>query len=131
MSDNISDSGAKGVVDAIRGCPLISSFYLDCKPIAGETVTYILEGVKGVSTIRSVNLYIGDVSKEQIDSCLDRLQQSGVAKQLKLRFRCDTEAARSMCKRFQAEWNAKLAELRIVPDICYAFVEDVILGVPK
>ncbi len=127
----ISDLGAKEVADAIRGCPLLSEFFLDGKPLSGETLAYILDGMAGVSTIRSVNLCIGEVSKERMDSCLDRLQQSGVAKQLKLRFECVTEAANSMCEKFAAEWNAKLAEFEIVAHISVPFEFGVILGIPK
>ncbi len=127
--DNASNSGAKKVADAIRGCTKLSAFYLDGVPISGETLAYILEGM--ISTIRSVNLHIGKIRKEKMDSCLDRLQHSGVAKQLKLRFQCDTEAAKSVCEKFAAEWGAKLSEFRIVPYIIELFEEDVILGVPK
>ncbi|MDR3715202.1 MAG: hypothetical protein P4L51_20505 [Puia sp.] len=130
-SRDISDSGAKNVVNVIRGCTRLSEFYLDSNPISGETVTYILEGMACVSTIRSVNLYIHDVSKEQMDSCLDRLQQSGIAKQLKLRFRCYTETAKSVCKKFAAEWNAKLSEFRIVDFIADLVQDDVILRMSK
>ncbi len=127
-SGRISDSGAKKVADAVRGCPRLSAFYLSGKPISGETVAYILEGMADISTIRSVNLRLGEVSKEQMDSCLNRLQQSGVARQLKLRFGCNTEASESMRKKFAAEWNAKLAEFRVVPFIDHLFDVDVILG---
>ncbi len=130
----ISNSGAKKVADAVRGCPKLSAFYLDGTPISGEMLAYILECVAGISTIRSVNLYLGEVSKEQMDSCLNRLQQSGVARQLKLRFECatvDTEDTESMCEEFEAEWNAKLAEFRIVSVLEGLFIVDVILGVPK
>ncbi len=90
-SDSISDSCAKKVANAVRNCPLLSTFYLCSNPLPGEALAYILENMAGISTIRSVGLRIGDVSKEQMDSCLDRLQQSGVARQLKLRFQCDTD----------------------------------------
>ncbi len=128
---DISDSGVKKVADAVGGCPLLSEFYIESKPISGKTVAYILESMAGVSTIRSVNLRGGEISKEQMGFCLDRLQQSGVARQLKLRFRCDTEAAKSVCEKFEAEWNAKLAEFRIVSSIGSLFTDEVTLGVPK
>ncbi len=130
-SDSISDSGAKKVADAIRGYTRLSAFYLDGKPISGETLAYILEGMTGISTVRSVNLCVGEISKEQMDSCLSRMQQSRVAKQLKIRFGCDTEAANSVCMKFAAEWNAALAEFKIVPSIARLFIDEVILGVPK
>ncbi len=125
------DSGAKKVADAIRGCTRLSEFYLYSRLISGETVTYILKGMAGVSTIRSVNLCIGEISKEQMDSCLDQLQQSGNAKQLKLRLRCETEAANSVCEKFAAEWNAKLSEFRIVGPTTDLFENEVLLGMPR
>ncbi len=131
LGGGISDPGAKKVADMVRGCPLLSAFYIEGNPISGEMAAYILEGVADVSTIRSVNLCVGGIGKEQMDSCLDRLQQSGVAKQLNLRFRCGTEAAKSVCEKFETEWNAKLAEFRIAPSISRVFIENVILGVPK
>ncbi len=90
---------------------------------------YILEDM--ISTIRSVSLCIYEISKEQMDSCLDRLHQRGVAKQLKLRLGCDTKTAESVCEKSAAEWNAKLAEFRIMPYILKLFVDEEILGVPK
>ncbi len=127
-SGDISDSGAKKVADAVRDCTRLSAFYLYGKSISGETLAYILEGI---STVRSVNLHVGEISKEQMDSCLSRMQQSGVAKQLKLRFQCGTEAAKSVCKKFAGEWNATLSEFKIVPHIGILFMNDVILGVPN
>ncbi len=124
----ISDSGAKKVASAVRGCPLLSEFFLDGNSISGETVAYILEGMAGVSTIRSVNLNISDISKEQMDSCLGRLQQSGVASQLKLRFECGTEADKSVYNKFAAEWNAKLAEFAVVRHISDLFMYGLILS---
>ncbi len=130
-SGSVSDSGARKVADAVRGCTRLSEFYLEGKPISGETLAYILEGMAGISTIRSVNLRVGEISKEQMESYLSRVQQSGVAKQLKLRFQCDTEAAKSVCKKFATEWNATLAEFKIVSSIFSLFLDDVIVGVPK
>ncbi len=130
MSDRISNLGAKKVADAVRGCPRLSAFYLRGKLISGEAVTYILENMAGISTIRSVNLGIDEISKEQMDSCLNRLQQSGAARQLKLRFECVTGAAKSVCEKLAAKWNAKLAEFRIVHDIENLFRLEVILGMP-
>ncbi len=129
--NGISDSGAKKVADTVRGCPLLSSFYIDGKPISGEMLVYILKGVTGISIIRSVNLCVGEISKEHMDSCLSRMQKSGVAKQLKLRFQCNTEAAKSVCEKFKAEWNAKFVEFRIVLGISGCFMGDFILGTPK
>ncbi len=131
VSAGISEPGAKKVADAVRGCLLISSLYLDSQPISGEAMAYILDGLAGVSTIRSVNLCIGKISKEQMDGCLDRLKKSGIAAQLKLRFRCDIKDAKNAYGEFAAEWGARLAEFRIVPHINYTFIEDVILGAPK
>ncbi len=127
----ISDSGAKKAADAARGCPQLSEFCLDGKPISGETLAYVLESMTGIKTIRSVNLRIGEISKEQMDYCLDQLEQIGVERRFKLRFQCDTEAAKSVCNKFAAEWNPRLAEFRIVPSIANLFVDDLILGVPK
>ncbi len=129
VSASISDSGTRKVTDAIKDCTLLSSFYIDGQPISGETLAHIFEGV--ISTTRSMNLCIGGISKEQMDFYLDRLQKSGVAKQLKLRFQCGTEPAKGVCKKFEAEWNAKLAEFRVVQFISSLFIEDVIIGVPK
>ncbi len=130
-SSDISNSGAKKVADTIRGCTKLSAFYFGGKAILGETLAYILECMAGISTIRSVNLRIGEIRKKQMDSCLDRLQQSGVAKQLKLRFCCSTSAVNDVCEKFEAEWNAKLAEFRIVADISNLFIHEVIIGVPE
>ncbi len=124
----ISDSGTKKVADTIRGCPLLSVFCIEGKPISGETAAYILEGVAGISTIRSVNLCVGKISKEQMDSCLSRVQKNGVARQLKLRFQCDTEADKSVCEKFAAEWNAKLAEFMVVQSINVLFITEMTLG---
>ncbi len=124
-----ADSGAKKVADAIRGCTKLSEFYIGGKSISGEALVYILEGM--ISTIRIVNLCIDEINKEQMDSCLDRLHQRGIAKQLKLRLQCGTKAAESVCEKSAAEWNAKLAEFRIVPFINSLFVDEEILGVPK
>ncbi len=107
--DSISDSGAKKVANAVRGCTRLSAFYLYGGPISGETLAYILGGMAGISTVRNVTLHVGEINKEQMDSCLNRMQQSGVAKQFKLRFQCGTEAAKSVCEKFAAEWNATLA----------------------
>ncbi len=128
---NISDPGAKKLSDVIRGCPLLSELYFDGKPISGETVAYILKSMADVRTIRSVNLSINEISKEQMDSCLERVQKNGVAKQLKIRFRCVTEAAQSVCKNYEAEWNAKIAEFSVVPYINDLFSAEVIIGMPK
>ncbi len=127
--NDAADSGTKKVADAIRGCTKLSEFYIGGELMSGETLVYILEGM--ISTIRSVNLYVGEVSKEQMDSCLGRLHQRGVAKQLKLRFQCGTEAVKSVCEKSAAEWNTKLAEFRIVSGILNIFRNEVILGVPK
>ncbi len=75
-----------------------------------------------------MNLSIGEISKEQMDSCLDRLQQSGVAKQLKLRFACDSDNTKIVCEKFAPEWNEKLAEFRIVSSVSNSFHDEVILG---
>ncbi len=130
-SPELSNSGAKMVADAVRGCPMLSEFYLDGNPISGEAAAYILESMAGVSTIRSVNLCISKISKKQMDSCLDRLGQSVVAKQLKLRFKPYTNVARAVREKYTAEWNAKLAEFSIASDIGGFFMNEVIIGVPK
>ncbi len=127
--DDAPNSGAGKVADAIRGCTKLSAFYIGCELISGGTLVYILESMN--NTIRSVSLRIGEVSKEQMNSCLGRLHQRGIAKQLKLRFRCGTKAAKSVCEKSAAEWNTKLAEFRIVPSIQDIFMDEVILGVPK
>ncbi len=106
--DGSSDSGAKNVADAVRSCTKLSEFYLRGKPISGEALAHIFGGY--ISTIRSVNLYIGEISKEQMQYCLNRLQQSGTAKQLKLRFRCSGYHSEIAYDRFAAEWNGKFAE---------------------
>ncbi|MDR3572343.1 MAG: hypothetical protein P4L50_00640 [Anaerolineaceae bacterium] len=124
----LSDSGTKKVADAVRGCTRLSEVYLSGKPISGKTTAYILESMAGVSTIQSVNLYIGEISKEQMDSCLDQLEQSGVAGQLKLRYKCDTKDAENVCKKFAVEWNAKLAKFRIISSVTNCFEHEVILG---
>ncbi len=126
--DDATDSGTKKVADAIRGCTKLSALYIGGKPISGETLVYILESM--ISTIRSVNLCIGEISKEQMDSCLDRLQHSGVAKQLKLRLQ-SMAGAYGVCKEFAAEWHAKLSEFRDVYYILGLFEDDVILEVPE
>ncbi len=125
---DISDSGAKKVADAMRSCTRLS-WYLNSKPLSGETLIYILEGMAG--TLRSVNLCIGEVSKEQIDSCLCKVQKSGVARQLKLRLQCCTEAAETVCEKSAAEWNAKLSEFVVVSYVGYLFRDEAILGVLK
>ncbi len=130
-SYRISDSGAKKVVDAVRCCPRLSAFYLYGSSISGEAMAYILENMAGISTIRSVNLYLGEVSREQRDSHRNRLQQSGVARQLKLRFKCVTAAFRGERRSFTIEWNAKLAKFMDAFDIESLFNAEVILGVPK
>ncbi len=127
----ISDLGAKNVADTVRGCPLLSRFYLGGSSISGEAVTYILKGMAGIGTIRSVSLRIGEISKEQLNSCLSSAQESGIAKQLKLRFRCDTAAAKSVCEKFPAERKAGFAEFKVVPEISGCFIEDLILRTPK
>ncbi len=130
-SSGISDSGAKKVADAVRGCTRLFAFYLCGMPISGETVTYILESMANTSTIRSVNLCAGEISKEQMDSCLDRLQQSGVARQVTVRFQCGSGSAKSMYEEFAAEWSEELYEFKIVHFISDLFNDEVILGVPK
>ncbi len=126
---NISDTGAKKVLDMIRSWPLLSEFYLTGQSISEETLAYILKAMTGVSSIRSVNLEIGGkLSKEQMDSCLRGLQQSGIGKQLKLRFSCNDDSVWKIYKKCIAEWNGKFAELRIVKNISFIFVEEVILG---
>ncbi len=131
LGGGISDSGAKKAMDAMRGCTRLSDFYIGVNPISGETLMYILGRIAGVSTIRSVNLCIGEFSKEQMDSCLDRLQQSGVAKQLKIRFLCDTDTVLSVCEEFGAEWDARLAEFMIVSSFSHFFADELIIGMPK
>ncbi|MDR3714792.1 MAG: hypothetical protein P4L51_18405 [Puia sp.] len=125
----IYDFGANRIADAVRSCPLLSAFYLSSEPISGETLAYVLEGM--ISTIRSVNLRIGKISKEQMGFCLNRLCQSGIATRLKLRFQCAVDLDERVCKEFEAEWNGKFAEFRIVPHIANLFVDEMILGVPK
>ncbi len=127
----IFDSGVKKVADAVRGCPLLSEFYFGDRLISGETVEYILEGMAGFNAIRSVNICIGDIIGEHMDSCINRLQKRGVARQFKLRFQCGTWAAQDVCNEFADQWGEKLAEFRVVPSILGLFMEDVILGVPK
>ncbi len=124
---DISGAGAKKVADAVRGCPLLAAFYLDIKPISGEALAYILEDIAGINTMRSVNLSIGEVSEEQMGSCLDRLQQSEVGKRLKLRFLCDKDPAKSMCEKFAAERKGKFDEFKIVPFIGDLFISEIIL----
>ncbi len=129
-SNGFSDSGAKKVADTVRGCPMLSSFYFDSMPISGEAVAYILGSMAGAcAIIRSVNLCISKISRGQMNSCLDRLGQSVVARQLKLRFECYTEDARVACEESAAEWGAKLAEFSIVSDIENLFINEVIIGV--
>ncbi|MDR3433257.1 MAG: hypothetical protein P4L95_15355 [Rouxiella aceris] len=101
--NDISDPCAKSVADAVRSCPLLSAFYLGGTQLSGKTVAYILEGMASTKTIRSVNLIIGEISKGQMDSCLNRVRQGGVGKQLKLRFECDRGTARTVCEEFSAE----------------------------
>ncbi len=133
-SFNISDLGAKHVADAIKSCPLLSSFYLFNYQMSGETLAYILKDMAGSSTIiRSVSLCVGSISKEQMDSCMDQLQQSGAGKQLKLRFECEygfklDESAR---EKVAVKWNGKFAEFRFVHSIRRLFEEETILGVPQ
>ncbi|MDR3575463.1 MAG: hypothetical protein P4L50_16505 [Anaerolineaceae bacterium] len=131
FSRMISDLGAKKVADAAKSCPLLSSFYIDSDWLSGETVTYILEGMASTSTIRSVNLNGRNISKEQMDSCLDRLRQSGAGRQLRLRLRCKGASDRIVCKKLAAKRSWELAEFRIVQDICDLFKDEVLLGVPK
>ncbi len=126
-SRDISADGAKKVVDMVRSWPLLSEFYLSGQRLSEETLAYILEAMAGVSCIRSVNLYIGGVaSKGQIDYCLARLQFSGVAKQLKLRFQCEDNE--SMYEKYIADWKEKFAELRIVEYVTLPFIEERVLG---
>ncbi len=125
----ISDLGIKKVVDAVISYPRLSAFYLDSKPISGETLAYILERMAGINTILSVNLVVGDISKEQMGSCLDRLQQSGIGKQLKLRFECGSDHAKIVCTEFAAEWNGKFPEFRIIPYVNYLFFKEMMIGV--
>ncbi len=49
----ISDSGAKKVADADRGCTRLPAFYPDCESISGETLVYTLEGMAGISTVQA------------------------------------------------------------------------------
>ncbi len=139
-SCRISDLGAKKVAD-IFGCshPLSAFFINDCS-LSGETVAYILKNVADTITstsasastiIRSVNLRVGKISKEQMDSCLNLLQPSGAGKQIKLRFQCNDESTKIVCEKSEAEWNGKLAEFRIVKDLQNLFEEEMILGVPQ
>ncbi len=131
-SNNISDLGAKKVADAIKNCPLLSAFDLGSPSLLGETVAYILKNIAGTSTIiRSVNLAVREFSKEQMDSFLDLLQQSGTGKQLKLQFKCDDDNDMIVCKKFAAEWNGKLAEFRIVSSMNWILHDDTFLGVPQ
>lgn len=121
VSRNISVAGVKKAVDAVRSCSLLSVFYLGGCMLSGEMVTYVLETVTMLSSLRSVNLGIGEVSKEQMEYCLTRLQQGGIGKQLKLRFWCDDDRAKSVCEKCIAEWNGKFAEFTTVNDF---FLED-------
>ncbi len=130
-STSISDLGARAMADAVRGCPRLSAFYLRGNPISGETVAYILEDMAGISTIRSVNLNLCEVSKEQMDSFLNRLQQSGVARQLKLRFEYHDVVAVNRCLEFIPECIAKLAEFDLPFSITSLFNAEVILGVQR
>ncbi len=96
--NRISDSGAKKVADAVRGCTRLSVFHLDSELISGETLAYILGSMAGVSTIRSLSLCISKIGKMQMDSCLSRMQQSGV--QNSSRFDSDaTPRSRRLCAR--------------------------------
>ncbi len=66
-----------------------------------------------------------------MDSCLERLRQSGVARQLKVLFQSGTVDTESVCKKFAAEWNATLTEFSIVPFINSFFIDEMILEVQK
>ncbi len=124
-----SASVAKKVADAVRGCDVMSEFYFAGETLSGETLAYVLDAMANLRSIRSVNLRIGnEVSKEQMDSCLMRLQQDGVEKQMKLRFRCEGDSVKSVCEKCAGERNGEFAEFRIVEYISALFVEEVIQG---
>ncbi len=128
---DISDIGVRKIADAVRDYPLLSELYIDCRPITGEALAYILKDMANINTIRSVNLRISDIHRKQMDSCLNRLRQSGVAEQLKLRFRCSTETVKNVCNKFAAEWSGVFAEFRTVTRIADLFMVELILGAPK
>ncbi len=128
-SDCISGSGAGIVADVVG--PLLSEFYIEGKPMSGEKSVDILYCMACIGTIQSVNIHISEISKEQMDFCLDRLQISKAAGHLKLRFGCDTVHGKSVCQKFRAEWNAKLAKFEMVSSVGNLFREEVIIGVPK
>ncbi len=129
-SSRISAAGAKKVTNVVsKRCRAITEFYLGSEPLSGEALTYILEAMAGISSIRSVNIYIGgDVSKEHMDSCLTKLQQSEAGKLLKLRISCEGDNAKSVCGKCVTEWNGKFVEFQIVEHIGHIFVKEVILG---
>ncbi|MDR3542816.1 MAG: tetratricopeptide repeat protein [Desulfosporosinus sp.] len=130
-SNRISDLCTKRMADAIRNFPKISAFYLDSKPLSGETLVYILESMASVSTIRRVNLCIGEMRKEQMDSCLTRLRQIGVGIQLKLRFLCDSHHAEAIYEKLTAEWKGKFAEFRTAISVVDIFKKEVMIGMPQ
>ncbi|MDR3547102.1 MAG: hypothetical protein P4M11_02290 [Candidatus Pacebacteria bacterium] len=125
----ISDLDVVYVADTIKRCPLLSSFYMDGHAISGTTVVHILKGMPSIGTIiRSVNLYVVEISNEQMDSCLDLLQQSGAGKRLKLRFQCHGDPTGSVCEKSAGKWNLKLFGFRVVPAIFDLFEEEIIRG---
>ncbi len=130
-SNSISDVGAKRVVDAVKGCEVLSAFCLCGKPISGERLAYIVDDMANVSTIRSITLHIGAVSKVQMEHCLSLVEHSIIARQLKLRFQCDTVAVKNMCDELKAGWEAKFAEFSTVSGIVGLFERDAILGLQK
>ncbi|MDR3576144.1 MAG: hypothetical protein P4L50_19935 [Anaerolineaceae bacterium] len=128
---NISELGIKKIASMIRGCPQLSSFYFDGKPLSEEMMEYILESMADVSAIRSVNIKVSGISKEQMDCFLNRQRQSGAGRQFKLRFKCCLDNDKIVCKKLAAEWSGVLAELRIVGSIYELFEDEVVLGVPE
>ncbi len=127
---SILAAGAKKVVEAVRSCPRISAVYFDGGELAGEVLGYVLEAVAGISSIRSVNLRISNISKANMDSCLTTLQHIRVGSSLKLRFECG-DRAQSVCEKCADEWKGRFEEFRLVKRIRDLFVEEVILGAKR
>lgn len=107
---NISNSGAKKVTDAVLGYQHFVSGA--CRH---QERRWRISWRVWLTSALSENLCVGEISKKLIDSCLDRLQQSGVAKRLKLQFKCESNSAATVYGKFAAEWNHNLSEFRIVP----------------
>ncbi|MDR3414088.1 MAG: hypothetical protein P4L87_24525 [Formivibrio sp.] len=129
-SSKISAAGAKKVADMIsKSCRMMTEFYLGSEPLSGEALAYIFETMAGISSIRNVNICIGgDVSKELMDSCLTKMQQSEAGKLLKLRISCEGDNAKNVCGKCITEWNGKFAEFQIVDHIGNIFIKEAILG---